>query len=235
MKLLKNQKGLAGIIELVLIALVAGTVTFVAYRAWTQNQAPKADTATQTKQEEKDTAPEGFKKYSNNDLGFSFAYPEEWGEVKVEQETPLNCISSGKGYYITFASNKLSKGTIRSKDFSHSPECGRGGAVFDSPVTYDKNYIKEAAWNADQEYSVATILRNDQHMIVAECSGFMSFVGIEALVKIGGTTYDAAKFYYHAREGGEGGVSLAGCETPLAIVSSLQDTYVKFIKTIKGI
>lgn len=60
MKQLKNQKGVAVILEVILLAAVLATVGYIGYRAYTQNQAKKT---TETRQETKNVdedANEGY-------------------------------------------------------------------------------------------------------------------------------------------------------------------------------
>lgn len=98
MKLYKSQSGIAHltIIGLILILSIVG---FTGWRVWQVRQdnkksANQSDGVSQSmsnskpkeKTEDKNKLPDGFVEYTNQEYGFKFAYPKEWGEVAVQKE-----------------------------------------------------------------------------------------------------------------------------------------------------
>lgn len=75
----KNQKGF-GVIELLILVVLVGLLGFLGWRFYEARQktdeSPKIESTSQVSV--KDTTPQGWVKYKNNDLGISFSYPKQW-------------------------------------------------------------------------------------------------------------------------------------------------------------
>jgi len=87
MKLSKSQSGFSSVvIPLILIAL--GIIGFTGWKVYqTSNTIEPAASSTiptpDPKPETIPNTPEGFVEYRNEELGFRFAYPKEWGSLKT--------------------------------------------------------------------------------------------------------------------------------------------------------
>lgn len=132
-----NNKGFGvveGLLVLVVIGIIGGTGFYV-YK--TNSKTGNGSDGTSIEKAEKDSSdenkekiPEGYKKFENKDLGISFIYPSEWGEVvKTEFD------DQGNSEYFNFSKfDHVTMGSLQS-DYTHP---GRGGSLIDYG-----GYIKE--------------------------------------------------------------------------------------------
>lgn len=122
----RNQIGSVGILSIVLILLVLGLGGFAAWRYFDENKTDTPQTSQQASSA--DELPEGFVLYENQEAGFSFGYPREWGEVRIEE---FDSPSKGDTYlYAIFSNNDNTHFGGDRQDYSHD---GRGRVPTDSP------------------------------------------------------------------------------------------------------
>lgn len=90
----KNQRGFSTI-EALLIIVVLGLIGFAGWFMWQKNNDNKtSDKQTKSSQKESPketkktfTVPEGYMTYTNEEFGFSFAYPQEWGKLSPPSDS----------------------------------------------------------------------------------------------------------------------------------------------------
>lgn len=126
---MKNQKGFT-VVEGLLILVIVGLIGGVGWYVWdakkesdkSLNQASSTDISGTTKTSETPT-PDGYVKYENKELGISFIYLKEWGDV-----TKTEFDGQGNSDYFAFDKfDGLTVGGLR-KDYTHP---GRGGSLVD--------------------------------------------------------------------------------------------------------
>ncbi len=122
------QRGFTAI-EIILVAITVAVLGLAGWVLYQNNYGTTevADTNQEQKQKtetekEKSNTPEGWTEYRDKELGFSFAYPQEWGEIQVKEDTG----SSGKRYFASFSNNSTVSFSGASLDF----RAQRGGGVF---------------------------------------------------------------------------------------------------------
>lgn len=133
-KLHKSQSGIAHL-TLIGLVLVFAIVGFTGWRVWQVRQdnkksANQSDSASQStssskpkeKIEDKNKLPEGFVEYTNQEYGFKFAYPKEWGEVGLKKDDTTG--SRGYTLDMTFSEQEKIKAGILSKDFEWATDAG---------------------------------------------------------------------------------------------------------------
>ena len=85
-----NRKGFSlipALLILVIIGLLAGTGWYVWDSKNNSDKDQNSTSQTETKSgSTKPGIPEGYIKYENKDVGFSFAYPEKWGTLTFNKE-----------------------------------------------------------------------------------------------------------------------------------------------------
>jgi hypothetical protein len=136
MKIHKSQTGFSPVHVLLLLILV-GIIGFTGWKVYDANKsASNTDSSAPAKANNvavtpptQATIPEGFVEYKNDELGFKFAYPKEWGEVKVEPGAETDHLVSGSEYQLSFSLNASVTAGLKSKDWKHDPNAGHGGIV----------------------------------------------------------------------------------------------------------
>ena len=127
-----NQKGF-GLVEGLLIAMLVVVLAFSGWYIWNENQDEDSTTESTTstdassqltaETEAEPTIPEGWVQYSNDLYGFSFIYPEEWGEAVSGR------FNDGDTYYAETFSNNGS--LIFGAPLREYTSPGRGGVLTD--------------------------------------------------------------------------------------------------------
>ncbi|HZM63594.1 MAG TPA: hypothetical protein VFB59_00505, partial [Candidatus Saccharimonadales bacterium] len=87
-----KESGIAHILLVLLIVLVTGAIIGGAWYVWQQsNDKSSSDSTTQNemKEDPKVIIPDGWEFYKNDDAGFSFYYPPQWGHVQNTQSGSL--------------------------------------------------------------------------------------------------------------------------------------------------
>lgn len=106
-------------------------------------------------EENEDNIPEGFVSYTNSEIGFRIAYPEEWGEVETEQKKSI-----GPGS----ASSSSSSGHLLQGGFTQNDSVTFGSATHDfhlgtdAPLLVGNGYDKLGG-----SYYVANLVQKGQH------------------------------------------------------------------------
>lgn len=180
MKLRNNQSGIAHLVALLIIVIIA-VVGFAGWRVYTLDQENKklnktANTQIPTPGRSDDesvvtlpksTIPEGFIAYENKELGFKFAYPKTWGEVKEDSNSDVIFSAhfsnlkkdddnpvAGKNVTLYANSGK--------QDFSVG---GRGGALWDC-IGYTKSasryFCQNIAKRAEGITNTGTEIKNPE-------------------------------------------------------------------------
>lgn len=208
--MLKNKKGFT-LVEVVLVIVALAAIGFA---GWTWYQANQAEEVTENKErtgeiekEEESSIPEGWTEYRNEELGFAFAYPEEWGEVQLQENTG----QTGNQYLALFSDNSSVSFSGATLDY----RAQRGGGVLtgknkgweEENSTYyyienysDDNYRSEAGDVSELETENTTGLyqQNLDPSIMFEASEIhtVSFNVTES-------SYNGLAFAYQAPEGQE--------------------------------
>ncbi len=164
-KLYKSQSGVAHLTVIGLL-LVFAVVGFTGWRVWQVNQdnkksASQSDGASQStssskpkeKTEDKNKLPDGFIEYANQEYGFKFAYPKEWGEVGLKKDDT----KGSRGYTVdmTFSKQANVKAGILSKDFEWATDAGCNVKLGFWPNN-GLNEIKANYPNGDSKYNSGT-------------------------------------------------------------------------------
>lgn len=137
--MIKNEKGF-GVVEVILILVIIGIIGFTGWRVYEANREASQvpiDNSTIVPRE-KSSVPDGWKKYENKDLSFSFAYPEEWGEVIVSNETTPH---EGGHYYLDFSKYDQFKVAIKTADYIYTG-LGRGVPQVNGFTNFDEEFQK---------------------------------------------------------------------------------------------
>lgn len=151
MKLFKNQKGFSDVITMTILSGVIGAIFIGGVFVWKEidksnsinNLYSKLSRIVKVEKEVDELREEGWLTYTNKILGFSFDYPERYGEVEISFSNygdDLSAAASGKLFRGTFSSETDIVFGGTSLDF----QAGRGGAITDS-----QGYI----FDGDQYYS----------------------------------------------------------------------------------
>lgn len=171
MKLTKNQSGFSHILLVLLLVVVLGGIGFAGYKVYDSKKAkPAAQTSNTPVTEKKDEIkkeeskiPEGFVEYENKDLGFTFAYPKEWGEVSkktmsqecAQDERYKKARVTGDKFFFSFSKNAEKEVTIITDNFmieDFGPVfCGFTPQV---PSKFNADYLKSFKEEGKYSYFV---------------------------------------------------------------------------------
>lgn len=138
----KKQNGFT-FVETMLVLIFVTLIGFIGWYVWQAQDDKKETTYTSSKESKakpkqaaKETLPEGFTAKTVNELGLTFAYPSEWGELEQIPGTDsaiyaagfsntqaVNALSGENGYNAVLYAN------TGKQDFTNG---GRGGALWDA-------------------------------------------------------------------------------------------------------
>ncbi len=137
--LVRNQRGVAVVLEVVLVAIVLSVVGYTGYRAYTARNNKTAVTQNATASPVPSPAlPDGFVASTGSSIGIKYAHPKDWGDALKEP-------TSSQGYYLavyigTKVSNVESEPAlvrghkvilVANKGTQDFTNLGRGGALWD--------------------------------------------------------------------------------------------------------
>jgi hypothetical protein len=130
-----DQRGIAHLLLVVLIVAVLAVAGFAGWRVYQSNkdknntakQSGTADTTPQASETPKSTTPEGFVEYENQELKFSFAYPEAWGDVSFGSDTAAK---TGELYTLSFSKNSAVSAELMTKDYETATPSDRFSPAF---------------------------------------------------------------------------------------------------------
>lgn len=113
-----------------------------------QNVATEQIVAEDTEVKEENTVPDGYTEYKNEEYGFSFNYPERWGEVSVVEgfEKESGHLVNGDEKIVKFSGNPNVIAGVKTKDWQHN-DIGHGGTTvpgfisFTESVNQTKEYV----------------------------------------------------------------------------------------------
>ncbi len=142
---------------------------------------------------------DGWTTYRNEELGFQFSYPEEWGEIIVQDladQTFSNTGSrkyefSGQAKYLEFSNNPHLRVQAKSKDYNLT---GFGG---DSPFLTDgfSNYEDEAQ-KIQSKSGYKIIERGDNYLTYIFVDGTFILVKLHSIVSYENDVFSGVEFTY---------------------------------------
>ena len=167
MKSLKSEQGFSHL-AILLVILVLGVVGFAGWRVYQNSQADDAAEPTNNApaaaepEEEPDgcEAPEGYSTYTNEDIGFCFAYPEDWGDVALHEGVIDADYEPAGAFRGSFSANENASFGIVRTDWEYSGP-GRGGPNSATGFTSYQQFESDAS-TPDK-----IILNNDEKQLVA--------------------------------------------------------------------
>lgn len=176
MKTYKNQQGFSHL-AILLIVLVLGVVGYAGWRVYQNNQGEDtqqqaAPAAAEPAAEEAGgcEAPDGYTIYNNEEIGFCFAYPTEWGDVALHDGVIDPDYEPAGAYRGSFSTNvNASFGIIRT-DWEYTGP-GRGGPNNATGFTAYQQFVSDASTPDN------IVVNNDQKQLVATNTIF-NFEGV---------------------------------------------------------
>lgn len=209
--MLKNRQGFT-LVEVVLIIV---TLAAIGLAGWTWYQANQTEEAAnngeeteEAEEDEESNTQEGWTEYRNEELGFTFAYPEEWGEVQVQETTGQR----GEQYYASFSNNSSISFSGATLDYMAQ----RGGNVLtgknkgweekSSTYYYIENYSDDK-YRGEAENASKLEAENATGLYQADLDPPIMFEASEVHTvsfNIPGGSYDGLAFAYQAPEEQEG-------------------------------
>lgn len=181
------------------------------------------------------TVPEGFVEYKNEEIGISFMYPKEWGEVTVKETLGDGRTTSGTDVRLSFSSSSRSGVTLYSRDYKIL-QGGRGGAYWDAPTAFRDAQVEDAAWDIDRGYAQKIFINEENLKISASCSDFTASITLNAYPKLSThETFDTGNFYFLIRDAKSdgSGIDLDGCDEISTLVKEYQDDFLQFARSIQ--
>lgn len=149
---------------LIIVLFLAGAGA--AYMYWKdKNKKPATQTAqsTQTETEPVIKCSDDFTVYENNDLGFGFCHPKNWGEVTTAEDK-LAPSDTGTRFVINFGSKPEVRVAVVSTDWTTT--VGRGGECY-FPSNETPNFAEfSTEWESDGEGADMTFAKRGIDMLV---------------------------------------------------------------------
>lgn len=142
-----------------LFVSVVVVIGVISWSKWSKPENNKAKTATNNpnqsvKLARKFNVPAGYTEYKNQEFSLKFTYPSEWGSVTESPDFEMkeDHLLAGKGIELSFSQNKDIVAAVRSKDWTHNPNIGHGGA--DNVLYFSPDKPYDPANNQRQNYKV---------------------------------------------------------------------------------
>lgn len=243
-KLQNNQRGIAHL-AIVLVILAIGLVGFAGWYVWDSNKeaSQTIDDLPSGQQNNQEKLPEGYVEYRNQELGFRFAYPEEWGTAKIEPgwETQEKHSVSGSDYLITFSANKDIEAAIQTKDWKHN-DVGHGTSSATGFINYQERYQEIVSADAERKagndsYATTVLQDGNTYLLYADydCMGGGHFIsGIAKLNK----NLPGLQIHHQTDETGPSDLWCGGDQgTPVANVidKTVQEQLHEVLKSVKDL
>jgi len=172
--------------------------------------------------------------YRNEELGFAFSYPSEWGEVQIKRAN-IDAIETGEEYFLSFSAKEESRASFRTPDHKVKEGFGRGGAYWDAPETFSHDFKGgggDISWDGDDARKLVERVPN--RFVYLQCSDYTVNIEMSAIVMLDGK-FEAAKFYYLLGSGDRFYELREGCNDLHNLFKPIQEEYLEFIHTIEAI
>ncbi len=208
MKLFKSQSG-SSAVALLLVVIVLCVLGFVGWKVYDANKTTKPASSTTSTvsvpndepRQEQPKIPEGFIEYKNEELGFKFAYPKEWGDF--EQRDSLSSELFSGGFSGTKADNAVTGQPGYNVGFyAKTGKEGigtRGGALWDcvgfvlkdQKYTCRNIYVKDgvAVEQNNSVFDSSKLVKGRNTDIVVASFNFFGQPVFEALINLNGKYY----------------------------------------------
>lgn len=177
MKIRKFEQGFSHL-AILLIVLVLGVVGYAGWRVYQSSQEEDssqqaaAPAAAEPEAEGAGgcVAPEGYVTYTNEEIGFCFAYPEGWGEVALHDGVVDPDYEPAGSYRGSFSLNQDASFGVIPTTWTYSGP-GRGGPNSATGFTVYEQFVSDAS-TPDK-----IIINNDEKQLVATNTIF-NFEGV---------------------------------------------------------
>ncbi|HOR23202.1 MAG TPA: hypothetical protein PLF57_00735 [Candidatus Saccharibacteria bacterium] len=161
------------LIALLFVSVVV-VIGVISWFKWSKLESNEAKTITNNLNQSARPArssniPAGYTEYKNQEFSLKFIYPSEWGGVTTSPDFEMKegHLSAGKGIELSFSQNKNIVAAVRSKDWTHNPNIGHGGADNVLYLSPDKPY--NPANNQRQNYKVYFNDKNGYFALTPVC------------------------------------------------------------------
>ncbi len=179
-----------------MVILVIGIVGYGGWYVWNRNQDNNKQEATDSSQEspssdttQRQLLPENFVSYQSDEIGISFGYPQEWGQVTLSKGPETEHLIKGSEYLLTFSGNADISAGLKSVDREHNPDLGHGGGAGPLYVYYSED---DDPFNRTTHLSTETTVLYSESYGSYECEGAATIL-IQKIT--GNTTYDEIVFF----------------------------------------
>ena len=153
MTLQQNQSGFS-ITHFLLVLLIIGALGFAGWRVYEARQednSPKKNSNDSTTQKEEPaekeiyTVPDGYVIYENKEIGFKFAYPEQWGKLTPNTESEYDLDVEGPEIPLTSDGLNTSLRVFAAKVDSFRMSVRYKGRVIQRPEATGGTYVWKVA------------------------------------------------------------------------------------------
>lgn len=203
----RKEKGFAHVALIAVAVIILALAAFGGWWVWEKNKEGRKtnDAAAQNtdqENEEKVKAPEGWKLYQNNEAGFSFYYPPEWGDVKDKGSESFEFSSLKE---LIFQANRRDKdhtqGHFGTLQLNNAIDVFlRNQTAFVSFLTGGTPSTREEEFKGDE---IMAILDNAHACVLDDASVYESYMNDPELINsyvyfgycgLNDTTYGAVSF-----------------------------------------
>ena len=202
-----NQQGFT-VVEGILIFVIVAVIGGIGWYVWKQNDSKKSSQNGAQQAAAGDgadgdgagsagcTAPEGYSVYTNNDIGYCFAYPTSWGTVTLHDGVIDPAYEPDGAFWGSFSDNTDASFAHVTTDWEYTGP-GRGGPINATGFTVYELYVEYPSTpssikinNADKQLVASNSMLDIEGAIVTAKHRFTStpsYAGIEFRLNVPGS------------------------------------------------
>lgn len=198
----KKNKALL-IISFIVLVLIIAVLSYFLYDAkadsgkitYVQNDQSQSEQSSDKSAQENASS---LAEYRNDEYGFEFSYPKEWGEATLTDGPETAHLVKGSEKLIKFSGNPNVSAGFKSSDWEHDPNMGHGGMAypgfngFDQFISNTKEYISAKNIYTDTGTSFTVV-----NICSESCTPDYPKTLLNSLVKLDNSKIDGVEFYYY--------------------------------------
>lgn len=234
---MRYSKGFTAV-EALLILVIVGILGFTGWYVWNSKQdadktSSAATQASSSSTSTAETVPAGYTKYENQDLGFSFLYPKEWGDAKYEKKVRnREDFEPIKSHFVTFSKSETVL-VISPDDWKFTG----GASEWDFPRLHERDFAKYKEQATEDNTSPVILNTSQEFAYIFSSNSFDGNVNIEGvkLFKLSKLNSSSIELRRSDGEFDQACLDAEGYATLKCFSEVYRNQFIKVIQSIKSL